>query len=139
MQVNPALVKAPHRNLTPAEVQQINTQVNDDWSRFEAIDQNHDDRDPRPGLADAYQPGGRSRPASRFQGEARTGQLWICESLYLKADPNRRPDYKHESVTHEGTGTLFRYEEDTNPDGTVCRLYQIGPGGATLQECLLKP
>ncbi len=134
MQIHPGLLRQPKRSLSPDEAKKVRAQLDEDWDRFEGLDQFKVDRDHRGGKVDAYHPGHEKMPPSRYEAESRHNQLWARESLFANNDPNSIPAYSYEFVADQQGKNLNRYEEERSPQGTTYRLYLVDDKEAWVRQ-----
>ena len=125
--------RVPARPLDPAAAQEILAEVESDWNKFEAYDQNASDRDPRAGKLDVY-----NHPA-RYQAEVYKNSLYVCESMLPGGDPNGVPLACSQRESSQNDNRLVRYESVQNERGLSLRRYQIDNQQALVQEWLLAP
>ena len=123
--------RVPARPLEPKAAQDILAQVESDWNKFEAYDQNASDRDPRCGKLDVY-----NHPA-RYQAEVYKNSLYVCESMPPGGDPNGVPLACSQRESSQNDNRLIRFESVQNEDGLRLRRYQIDNQQAQVQEWLL--
>jgi len=123
--------RVPARPLEPKVAQDILAQVESDWNKFEAYDQNASDRDPRGGKLDVY-----NHPA-RYQAEVYKNSLYVCESMLPGGDPNGVPLACSQRESSQNDNRLIRFESIQNADGVCLRRYQIDSQQALVQEWLL--
>jgi hypothetical protein len=123
--------RVPARPLEAAEKQRILSQVESDWSKFEAYDQNQADRDPRAGRLDVY-----NHPA-RYQAEITKNTLYVCESMLPGGDPNGIPLACSQREFCQNDNRLVRYESTQDGSGLHLRRYQIDNQTAQVQEWLI--
>ena len=123
--------RQPARRLEPKVAQDILAQVESDWNKVEAYDQNASDRDPRCGKLDVY-----NHPA-RYQAEVHKNSLYVCESMLPGGDPNGVPLTCSQRESSQNDNRVVRYESVQNADGVCLRRYQIDNQQALVQEWLL--
>jgi len=125
--------RVPARPLEPQVAQGILAQVESDWNKFEAYDQNASDRDPRGGKLDVY-----NHPA-RYQAEVYKNSLYVCESMLPGGDPNGVPLACSQRESSQNDNRLVRYESVQNEQGVSLRRYQIDNQQALVQEWIIGP
>lgn len=123
--------KVPARPMDASEKQRVLNQVESDWNKFEAYDQNQADRDPRAGKLDVY-----NHPA-RYQGEITKNTLYVCESMLPGGDPNGIPLSCSQRESCQNDNRLVRYESTQDEAGLRLRRYQIDNQTAQVQEWLI--
>lgn len=123
--------RVPARSLAPEAALDILSQVESDWNKFEAYDQNSSDRDPRGGKLDVY-----NHPA-RYQAEVNKTSLYVCESMLPGGDPNGVPLACSQRESSQNDNRLIRFESIQNEDGVRLRRYQIDNQQAQVQEWFL--
>lgn len=123
--------RVPARPLETDERQRVLEQVESDWNKFEAYDQNQADRDPRAGRLDVY-----NHPA-RYQAEMNKNTLYVCESMLPGGDPNGVPISCTQRESSQNDNRLIRYESTQDDAGLRLRRYQVELEGAQVQEWLI--
>ena len=123
--------RVPARQLAPEAAQKVIAEVESDWDKFEAYDQNASDRDPRGGKLDVY-----NHPA-RYQAEVYKNSLYVCESMLPGGDPNGVPLACSQRESSQNDNRLIRFESVQNEGGVRLRRYQIDNQQALVQEWLL--
>jgi len=123
--------RVPAQPLAPGQAQQILGQVEQDWNKFEAYDQNSADRDPRAGKLDVY-----NHPA-RYQAEIYKNSLYVCESMLPGGDPNGLPIACSQRESSQNDNRVVRYESVQDEAGLRLRRYQIDNQDAQVQEWLI--
>ena len=123
--------RVPARPLSPDEAKQVLSQVESDWNKFEAYDQNPSDRDPKAGRLDVY-----NHPA-RYQAEIAKNSLYVCESMLPGGDPNGVPLACNQRESSQNDNRVVRYESVQNDQGVSLRRYQIDSQAAQVQEWLI--
>lgn len=123
--------RVPSRSLSPDEAKQVLSQVESDWNKFEAYDQNPSDRDPKAGRLDVY-----NHPA-RYQAEISKNSLYVCESMLPGGDPNGVPLACSQRESSQNDNRVVRYESVQNDEGVRLRRYQIDSRDAQVQEWLI--
>ncbi len=122
--------RVPKKTLSTQAAQDVLRQVQADWNKFEAYDQNPADRDPLGGRLDVY-----NSPA-RYQAEVYKNNLYVCESLYPNADPNGIPLVCNQRESEQNDNKVIHHEAKMDPSGLTLRRYEISYQQATVQEWL---
>ena len=120
----------PKHTLTGQAAQDLLVQVQADWDKFVAYDQNGSDRDPAAGRLDVY------RSPARYQAEVYNNSLYVSESIYPSADPNGVPVYLRMRESEQNDNRVIRYEANQDASGITLRRYDITSQTATVQEWL---
>ncbi|MFN8610467.1 MAG: hypothetical protein U0931_23210 [Vulcanimicrobiota bacterium] len=123
--------RVPARPLDSSERERVLSQVESDWNKFEAYDQNKADRDPRQGRLDVY-----NHPA-RYQAEVSKNTLYVCESMLPGGDPNGIPLSCVQRESSQNDNRVIRYESTQDEAGLRLRRYQIDNQDAQVQEWLI--